>query len=329
LVSINISLMKKILPFLILGLLFSCVQKKPEKVEVDAKKEIPNEPFLVVLGTVQDAGSPHPGCIKDCCEELFDNPDPKRKVVSLGIVDPENEKTFLFEATPDFTTQIKDLKNIAPFEAGEVPSGIFVSHAHIGHYTGLMYLGREALGTKNIPVYAMPKMKEFLENNGPWSQLVSLDNISIQEVYNDSIIQLTSNISVKPFLVPHRDEYSETVGYIIYGKNKKIAFIPDVDKWSRWDTSIVDIVKAVDYAFLDATFYDNKELKNRDMSEIPHPFVVESLELFEDLPPSEKSKIYFIHLNHTNPLLDKESEVYQKVLENHYNIAKNSQVIIF
>ena len=32
--------------------------------------------------------------------------------------------------------------------------------------------------------------------------------------------------SVTPIQVPHRDEYSETAGYIIKGKNKKALFIP-------------------------------------------------------------------------------------------------------
>jgi len=29
----------------------------------------------------------------------------------------------------------------------------------MGHYTGLMHFGREVMGTNNLPVYAMPKMK--------------------------------------------------------------------------------------------------------------------------------------------------------------------------
>ncbi|MHA1989269.1 MAG: MBL fold metallo-hydrolase, partial [Promethearchaeota archaeon] len=253
------------------------------------------------MGTVQDAGSPHIACNKDCCRELFEKPDKNRKVVSLGLIDPQNNKKFLFEATPDMTVQMKILKAYSPIDVKETPDGIFVTHAHIGHYTGLMYLGKEAMSADNVKVYAMPAMKEFLENNGPWSQLVSNHNISIQEITNEKLIILTSNLNVIPFTVPHRDEYSETVGFTIIGPNKKVLFIPDIDKWEKWNRSIVEEISKVDYAFIDATFYDGEEINNRDISEIPHPFIIESMSLFQNLPPHEKSKIYFIHLNHTNP----------------------------
>ena len=54
---------------------------------------------------------------------------------------------------------------------------------------------------------------------------------------------------------------------------------------------------------LDATFYEDGELPNRNMSEIPHPFVAETISLFAPLPESEKRKVKFIHFNHTNPLI--------------------------
>lgn len=279
---------------------------------------------LVVLGTVQDGGSPHIGCQKDCCRELFDKPDPTRKVVSLGIIDHENQETFLFEATPDMAEQLKLLKKVSK-ASGETPTGIFLTHAHMGHYAGLMYLGREALGAKSVRVHTMPKMKSFLETNGPWSQLVDLKNVVLSKLEHEKTISLTSNLKVRPFLVPHRDEFSETVGYKIIGPNKSVLFIPDIDKWSKWSRSIVEEIKMVDMAFLDATFYDSEEVNNRDMSEIPHPFVVESMQLFEKLPAKEKSKIHFIHFNHTNPLLDSESNAYQKVTSEGFKVAQFAQ----
>lgn len=276
---------------------------------------------LIVLGTVQDGGSPHIGCQKTCCKELFERADPSRKVVALGLVDHQEQKTYLFEATPDFSSQIKELKRFAG-SASDLPHGIFLTHAHIGHYTGLMYLGKEAMGSKKTPVYAMPRMKSFLESNGPWSQLVSEQNIIIQAIFNADTVHLSERLKVLPFQVPHRDEYSETVGYQIIGPNKSALFIPDIDKWIRWRTSIVQFIKKVDYAFVDATFYDNKEINNRDIAEIPHPFVIESLLMFEELPVEEKNKIQFIHFNHTNPLLNDQSEEAEIVRKKGLNLAK-------
>ncbi len=123
-------------------------------------------------------------------------------------------------------------------------------------------------------------------------------------------------------LVPHRDEFSETVGFFIEGPNKSALFIPDIDKWQLWDQNIKKWIKKVDYAFLDGTFYQNGEIPGRDMSEIPHPFIEESLELFEKLPAKEKEKVYFIHFNHTNPVLNSSSAAYQEVIKKGLNIAR-------
>ena len=269
---------------------------------------------LKILGVVQDGGLPHLGSNKLCCENI----EQKRYVTSIMLVNNENNESYLFDASPDINEQLnfmgdrikKDLK------------GVFLTHAHIGHYTGLMYFGREALNSKLINVYAMPRMKKFLEQNGPWSQLVSLENISINEINSNSKISVDPNVTIQPVEVPHRAEFSETVGYKIYGPNKTVLFIPDIDKWYLWEKSIIDEIKQVDYALIDATFYDSEEVNYRDLSEIPHPFVVESMELFDSTSDEEKKKIFFIHLNHTNPLLDKDSDQYKFVKDKGYNVAE-------
>ena len=271
--------------------------------------------YIQVLGIVQDAGYPHIGCEKDCCSVL----SPGEYFVScLGLVDKTNNKRYLFDATPDIHNQ---LNLVEKFPNGNIVDGIFLTHAHIGHYTGLMYLGREGLGGDNIKVYALKRMVKFLTKNGPWDQLVKLNNISLQTISNNKFVKLSENILVIPIKVPHRDEYSETVGYKIIGKSKKLLFIPDIDKWDEWEKSIVDEVKLVDYAFIDGTFYNGSEL-NRDMSEIPHPSIEETLELFSNQPLAEKNKIYFIHINHTNPILTNKNGVRDLILNAGFNSAE-------
>ena len=271
--------------------------------------------YIQVLGIVQDAGYPHIGCEKDCCKVV----SPGDYFVScLGLVDKTNNKRYLFDATPDIHNQINLLEK---FPEANLIDGIFLTHAHIGHYTGLMYLGREGLGGKNIMVYALKRMARFLTKNGPWDQLVKLNNISIQTISNKEFVKLSDNIFVMPIRVPHRDEYSETVGYKIIGKSKKILFIPDIDKWDEWKKSIIEEVKLVDYAFIDGTFYNGSEL-NRDMREIPHPSIEETLQLFSNQPLAERNKIYFIHINHTNPILTNKNGIRDMVESLGFNIAE-------
>src|SRR6185503_1901793 len=250
-----------------------------------------DSPFLIVLGIAQDAGYPQIGCDKECCKKYRDKKIPKQKVSCLALFDPATNQKWIFDATPDNTEQLYEADKV---QKGNL-SGIFLTHAHIGHYTGLMYLGREALNTKETPVYAMSRMFDYLKNNGPWSQLVSLKNIELKNLKADSTIKLTDKISVTPILVPHRDEFSETVGYSIKTANKSVLFIPDIDKWQKWNREINKLVRHFNYLFLDGTFYRDGELPGRNMSEVPHPFVQESIDLFQDLSASEKRKIYFIH----------------------------------
>ena len=283
----------------------------------------PDGQFITVLGIAQDAGFPQADCDKEHCRQYWNGTVDKRLVVSLGLTDAATGQNWIFEATPDFPEQLHALKT----ESGiDNLSGIFLTHAHIGHYTGLMYLGRESMGASNIPVYAMPQMSGFLNANGPWSQLVSQQNIAVNRLTADSTVKLTDHVSVTPFLVPHRDEFSETVGYRIESAVKKVLFMPDIDKWHVWDKNISEQIRAVDAALLDATFFSADELPGRNMAEIPHPYVEESLEQFSDLPASEKEKIIFIHFNHTNPLiLDSPEREYVEKLG--YRVASEGDMI--
>lgn len=309
-----------------MGCLLSCKSDKSSNAldQLNLTVEYPdsNVPHLIVLGIAQDAGYPQADCKKSCCKELW-NDKSKRKMVScLGLRDPSSKKAWLFDATPDFKDQLKIL------EADKYElAGIFLTHAHMGHYTGLMHLGREAMGAKKIPVYVMPRMKEYLETNGPWSQLVSLENIEIRQLQSKIEVPLTESLNIKPFLVPHRDEFSETVGFEINSKKTEALFIPDIDKWEKWDEDINLIVKQCDYAFLDGSFYRNGEIWGRDMSQIPHPFIEESLNRFSGLEDADKKKIHFIHFNHTNPVLDQRSMEYIDFEKTGFRLAEELQIV--
>jgi pyrroloquinoline quinone biosynthesis protein B len=278
--------------------------------------------YIYILGNTQDAGLPHIGCQHPFCEDNF-NIYEEHYTTSIAVVNSDLKKYILFEATPDITFQLNNLKrNI--FDKFLLPESIYITHAHIGHYTGLMYFGREALGAKDLMVRVLPRMSNFLQNNGPWSQLVDINNIKIKEINFGSSTKELTNIYITPFQVPHRDEYSETAGYIIKGKNKKALFIPDIDKWEKWDRDISQIAKEFDFLLIDATFYDSKEI-NRDISEIPHPLVTETIDLLSGLSIENRNKVYFIHMNHTNMMLDPDSELSRLVLSKGFNIARLGQ----
>ena len=278
---------------------------------------------VIVLGVAQDGGFPHIGCQKEC-KLAHKDQGLSKYVVSLALVDPQSNKWWLFEASPDLANQLQLFRELTEHKYPYLPEGIFLTHAHIGHYTGLMYLGREALNAKEVSVYALPRMRAFLSENDPWSQLLTLKNIILEPLEKDQKLSLNEEIQITTLEVPHRDEFSETAGFRIETSISSYLFIPDIDKWEKWDRSIVDETKKVKHAFIDATFFTDGELPNRPMSEVPHPFVSETIALFEKELPEVKKKVVFIHLNHTNPLLFNEEKRIE-VKEKGYRIAEQGK----
>lgn len=282
-------------------------------------------PSVMVLGVAQDAGFPQAGCLKACCQKAWEEAGARRHPVSLAVVDPVSQQRWLFDCSPAFPDQWRLLNKQYP--VSEVPGldGIFLTHAHMGHYLGLAHLGREVIGAKQVTVYAMPRMATFLSENGPWDQLVRLGNIELKGLKADQAIRLNPRLTVTPILVPHRDEYSETVGFIVRGPQKSCLYLPDIDKWDRWDRSIIELVRDVDIAFLDGTFFADGELPGRNMSEIPHPFIRESMAWFSKLDRDERNKIRFIHFNHTNPVLQESSPAVEQIREAGFNVAQQGE----
>jgi len=250
-------------------------------------------PRLVVLGIAQDGGMPHMGCETGPCAAARRGERRAEKVACLGLA--VGGRAYLFDATPDFPAQVHAM-------GVRAPDGVFLTHAHIGHYTGLVHLGKEVLGARGVPLYATPKMRDFLASNAPWRAL--FENGNVDPRANDDV-DLGDGVRVTAFQVPHRNEYADTVGYRIDGPHASALFIPDIDRWVPWDRDIRALVASVDYAFLDGTFSSGDELPGRDMSKVPHPFVSDTMDRLDGLgATSSGAKVWFIHLNHTNPLLD-------------------------
>ena len=257
-------------------------------------------PYTLILGIAQDGGYPQAGCNRPDCIAAWRNPKLRQRVASIAIVDPQSHQRWIIDATPDFPSQLATLDANAP-RGTALLDGILLTHAHIGHYLGLAHLGREVLGAQSIKVYAMPRMREFLQHNGPWDQLVRLKNIEIVPIEDGVPFALNERITLTPLRVPHRDEYSETVGFIVRGPSRAILWLPDIDKWEKWTTSLESVLAQVDVAYIDGTFYDATELPGRDLSEIPHPLMTETLTRLANSPL--RAKVRFIHLNQSNPLL--------------------------
>ncbi len=288
----------------------------------------PAPPFAVVLGIAQDGGYPQAGSGESAA---WDDPAQRRLVACLGLVDPQSGERFLVDATPDFPLQLHRLDELAPPPAAAQPpglAGILLTHAHVGHYAGLLHLGREVMGAQGVPVYAMPRMEAFLRGNGPWELLVRLGNIALRPLAAGVPVRLGARLTATPLLVPHRDEYSETVAYRIAGPRRTLLWLPDIDKWERWDaqgTHLETVLAGVDVAYVDGTFFADGELPGRPMAEVPHPFVRETLARLAALPAAERAKVRFVHLNRTNPLVRDDAAARREVAAAGMAVAREGE----
>jgi pyrroloquinoline quinone biosynthesis protein B len=268
---------------------------------------------IVVLGVAQDAGIPHLGCDKGACSQIRAGKRRAEMVACLGLRDNASGASYLFDATPDIRRQLTLLNG------GKRPAGIFLTHAHMGHYTGLTYLGRESVDWKGVQVHCTPRMASFLQKNDPWRFLIANGNLSLREISHGGNVELAGGVSVHAFKVPHRDELSDTVGYLIRGPRQSAVYVPDTDAWEKWSGDIRQLAERVDLLFLDGTFSSPEEVGGRDISQIPHPMMSDTRDRLKDLArpggapkkPSDdrRAELWFIHLNHTNPALDRDKDV--------------------
>jgi pyrroloquinoline quinone biosynthesis protein B len=267
---------------------------------------------LRALGTAQDGGFPHAACSCDRCEHARNDPRVERLVASLALI-TDDDRVFLVDATPDIRRQLDRLGDLKP-PAGRVDreplDGLFLTHAHLGHYTGLGFLGFEAIHAQEIPLYATSRMVDFLSTNGPWSQLVDLRNVVPIKLTAGDPLTLDEQLEVTAVSVPHRDEFADTVGYLFAGPRQRILYVPDTDGWQHWTTPLGEWLDLhqVDVAIIDASFFSMDELPGRDVSKIGHPLVVDTIKLLRGRVADGSLRVFLTHFNHSNPLLDVDGE---------------------
>lgn len=283
-------------------------------------------PYTILLGTAQDGGIPQPGCRRSCCKNL---PATRHRLpCCLGLVDPESGSRWLIDCTPEFPRQLQRFDEQFRPE-GDPPNagleGILLTHAHIGHYTGLVHLGTEVMATDRLPVFVMPKMKSFLKENEPWRRLIQQRNVELRDLAEGEQLRLSDQIGVQPVGVPHRDENSETVAMIVRGPHRALLYLPDIDGWDAWSTRIEDLIGTVDAAYLDGTFFDAYELPSPRRETVPHPRIADTLKRFSVLTLQERSKVHFLHFNHTNPAQRPDSEAAHLIGEAGMHIAQEME----
>lgn len=303
-----------------------------EPISSDPAQRASTSPFLRVLGTAQDGGLPHAACEGPRCRRAREDPSFRRLIASLALVIPETGAAYLFDATPDIREQLDALSDVRRPPQDRVDrapvDGVFLTHAHVGHYLGLAFFGFEAVHTEGLPVYVTPRMAEFLTTNGPWSQLVEIGNIALEELASGARVELAGGVAVEALAVPHRDEYADTLAFVIHGPRRSVLYVPDTDSWIAWPPDeLTTTMERVDVAIVDATFYSADEMPGRAVESIGHPLMTDSMERFGERVRGGDLEVYFTHLNHSNPAVDPASGARQATDEAGFAVLSDGQEI--
>jgi pyrroloquinoline quinone biosynthesis protein B len=272
---------------------------------------------LVVLGTAQDGGFPHAGCTCPACVWARRDPARVRRVSSVGLIGSTG-RTLLVDATPDFPAQAAALSAAAGRERA-VPDMLVLTHAHMGHYLGLAYLGREAMDTRALPVRCTPQMAAFLRANRPWSHLEERGQVALERLQPGDPLRF-DGLEVRAFLSPHRGEDTDTLGFEVTGPTRRVLYVSDADVLPP---ELVERVRDADVAFVDGTFYAPDELPHRDILAVRHPFVRDSLKALA----GARGEVWFTHLNHSNPLLHPDRAL-RPPLPSGFGVAHDGQVVV-
>ncbi|MGH9175115.1 MAG: MBL fold metallo-hydrolase, partial [Vicinamibacterales bacterium] len=195
---------------------------------------------LMILGSAQDGGVPHAGCVCPNCQAARADPARRRLPASAGII--AGEQLALIDATSAFEEQYHLLWSRLGRSTGfsgeryGAPEIVIITHAHSGHYMGLWQLDRSVLAARDTRVLAAPKTLAFLASNEPWKTMRAEGFISLENLPLDTPVDLLPGVMLTALAVPHRAEWqTDTVALRIDGQSRSALYLPDIDSWDEWD----------------------------------------------------------------------------------------------
>jgi pyrroloquinoline quinone biosynthesis protein B len=262
---------------------------------------------------------PQVGCSCERCTYAKTGIEHIRYPASLAIVSPSG-KLLLIDATPSLPQQLDLLWDLLPSRRNRLPDAVLLTHAHVGHYAGLIFFGKEIASTKELPVYCARQMRRFLESNKPYRYLIERGEITINDLKRGETLTFDGTLHITPVEVPHRNEDAETLAFVIRSE-KNLFYAPDFDRYTE---TIDRCVRDSDISMLDGCFWSEEELLGRVYDEIPHPTIMESrkrLRGYED-------RVIFTHMNHTNPVLNRDGLCRTELEKQGFRIAREKLDIV-
>ena len=287
---------------------------------------------VTILGTAQDGGIPQAGCSCERCNEAHKDLKLRKYPVSLGIIGTDGSK-HIIEVTKNLSEQLM----IWSTNGNElfIPETVSITHLHLGHVEGIGQFGKPVMASKEVDVFLSHKNKNIFDERSDIKLMIEENNIRTHAKNFNQLFEPMQGcgFSLQFISIPHRSELGDTAAIIIKGNKRNILFMPDQDSWKETleyysKENIREFLKMFDIneALIDGTFWSMEELPGRNISEIPHPTIQDSLKLLGKRMENDP-RISFLHLNHSNPVNDIGSKQRKIVEENGWRVSEIGDVL--
>lgn len=294
-----------------------------------------------VLGSGAGGGLPQWNCNCKNCKNCRLGLIEKRTQSSLAV-SMNNKKWILINSSPEFTFQINDLLTDYNHETAirsKMINDVILMDSQMDHITGLLSM-RE---NRRLNLYCNENTYDEIYNKFNILEILSyyldIKHTPINENRSFKVESIPEIEFIPIYLDSKPPPFSENREKPIKGNNLGLI-IKEVDKEqyifyapgiSNIDEKIANIVKKSKFSLIDGTFWHNEELidmqiskkDSKSMGHIPNQElikIVNKYELFD--------KIYLIHINNTNPILNPESEECKKIEEARIKISYDKLELI-
>ena len=302
--------------------------------------------YIEILGSAAGGGFPQWNCNCRNCRGLREgrfSGQPRSQ--TQVAVSPARNFWFLLNASPDLRTQIEGAPCLHPQGDGRNSPicGVLVTGADIDQIAGLLSL-REL---HRFCLYCTPSIRRILEQDNsvfhmlqrvpdqvcwheikPGESFPLLDSAGTESGLGCTVFPLANRYPA--YVLPQRaaglkpDEAQ--LGVMLEAPSgRRLGYLPAVATLSR---SLIERLALVDLLLFDGTFWSDDELvplqgRGASAGEMGHTPVSGPNGSLRKLAGLRRPRKVFIHLNNTNPMLDRASAPYREVREAGWEVAED------
>lgn len=289
-----------------------------------------------LLGSAAGGGVPQWNCACSICDLCRNYPEQVQPRLQLqAAFSCNSDSWFLINASPDLRFQIEGNRSLHPSPRASKRNtpikGILLTSADLDSVLGVLLL-REF---QPLTIYATSLVREILESNSFFIMLTRVESqLTWVEITPDVTFSLEDGLLCTPISLSdslpyyvrqgsNRDFGLANIGLIIESGPMRIAYTPSVPEITDKLKTVYDSCEII---FVDGTFWSNSELRQihddtplaRSIGHVPMSGEDGTIALLANTKCRNK---IFIHINNTNPVLNRKSAEYETAREAGWQIG--------